>query len=316
MPANNKTNIDLFLEMILTERAASLNTINSYMLDLCQFEDFLDQRFKHGKKENKGVSFLKAETEDLRKYLTYLKDKGFAARTTSRKLSCLRQFFKFLYAESIRTDNPSLGLESPQLGRTLPKLLSENEVSALLTCAADVAVKTGGIKQMRLKALVELLYASGLRVSELVSLPIEAFRSGEPYIYIRGKGGKERLVPLSSRALEAVTDYMRVMTSQGKPDYKKQKWVFPSRGEKGHLTRHRFSQLLKELGQEAGILPSKLSPHVVRHAFATHLLSNGADLRAVQKMLGHADISTTQIYTHVLEERLKTLVQSKHPLAK
>lgn len=300
--------IELFLEMILTERAASLNTLESYRRDL---EIFV---------ETQGTSLGKASTTDIRSYLKYLAGQGFAATTSARKLSCLRQFFKFLYAEGIRTDNPALDLDSPQTGRSLPKLLGEDEVTLLLEEAERRARATNHINDIRLLALLELLYATGLRVSELVSLPRNTFRSGEPYIYVIGKGDKERLVPLSSRALLAVGNYTDAMMiakdSKGKLKFaSEKKWLFPSRGKLGHLTRHRFAQLLKELGLSVGIPSSRLSPHVLRHAFATHLLSNGADLRAVQKMLGHADISTTQIYTHVLEERLKSLVQSKHPLA-
>lgn len=305
---NDQNLIELFLEMILTERAASLNTLESYRKDL---EIFL---------ENSNSDLLNATSDGLRIYLKKLENQGFAASTAARKLSCLRQFYKFLYAEGIRSDNPTLDFDSPKIGRSLPKLLSEKEVGILLGQAAKIAECSNHVNDLRLRALLELLYATGLRVSELVSLPITALRSGEPYIYVLGKGDKERLVPLSQRAIKAVDDYIGAMKvakdSKGNLKFSaKQKWLFPSRGKLGHLTRHRFSQSLKELGAMAGLAPSRLSPHVVRHAFATHLLSNGADLRAVQKMLGHADISTTQIYTHVLEERLKSLVQSKHPLA-
>jgi integrase/recombinase XerD len=306
--------IDLFLEMILTERAASLNTTQSYTGDLEQFIASVEP-------QNDNI-LLHASREDIRKYLALIEKAGFAASTAARKLSCLRQFFKFLYAEGIRSDNPALDLDSPHIGRTLPKLLSEAEVSTLLDQAALKAKKTCHVNDLRFRALLELLYATGLRVSELVSLPRNVFRSGEPFIYVRGKGDKERLVPLSERALACAADYTDVMTSvknsRGRLKYpiNDQKWLFPSRGKLGHLTRHRFAQLLKAAAANAGIAPSGLSPHVLRHAFATHLLANGADLRAVQKMLGHADISTTQIYTHVLEERLKSLVLHKHPLVK
>lgn len=311
---NDQNLIDLFLEMILTERAASLNTIESYRRDLEQFIENIPFQSED--------ILIAVRPEDLRKYLVQIEKKGFAASTTARKLSCLRQFYKFIYGEGIRGDNPALDLESPQTGRSLPKLLSEQQVSDLISFAEKRARKTKNFNDMRLWALLELLYATGLRVSELVSLFSSVFRSGEPYIYVRGKGEKERMVPLSIRALEAVQEYVDVMAStmnsSGKLKFTKEqkKWLFPSNGKQGHLTRHRFAQQLKELGAEVGILPSSLSPHVLRHAFATHLLANGADLRAVQKMLGHADISTTQIYTHVLEERLKSLVQSKHPLVK
>lgn len=306
---NDQNLIELFLEMILTERAASLNTLESYRKDLELFS------------ENTKSDLQYSTPDDIRQYLKYVKKQGFAATTAARKLSCLRQFYKFLYAEGIRNDNPALDFDSPKTGHSLPKLLSENEVSLLLDQATKNVEKSGHFNDFRLRALLELLYATGLRVSELVSLPLSAFRSGEPYIYVLGKGNKERLVPLSHRAIEAVNHYINAMKLA--KDFKgnkkfagTQKWLFPSRGKLGHLTRHRFSQSLKELGLSVGVPASRLSPHVVRHAFATHLLSNGADLRAVQKMLGHTDISTTQIYTHVLEERLKSLVQSKHPLSK
>ena len=305
---NDQNLIDLFLEMILTERAASLNTLESYRKDLEHFQEI------------SKAQLVKASTADIRKFLSHLEKQGFAASTAARKLSCLRQFYKFLYAEGYKKENPALDFESPKKDRILPKLLSEKEVGLLLEKASGNADKTGNINDLRLYALLELLYATGLRVSELVGLPFNALRSGEPYIYVVGKGDKERLVPLSARAMTAVRNYMTHMKtakdSKGNLKFPKHsKWLFPSRGKLGHLTRHRFSQSLKELGASVGLPPSRLSPHVLRHAFATHLLSNGADLRAVQKMLGHADISTTQIYTHVLEERLKTLVQSKHPLA-
>ncbi|MCC3861812.1 site-specific tyrosine recombinase XerD [Pseudemcibacter aquimaris] len=305
---NDQNLIDVFLEMILTERAASINTLESYRRDLELFVEMT------------GCSLKGASSDDLKKYLSLLEKQDFAASTAARKLSCLRQFYKFLYAEGLRGDNPALDLDSPKTGRSLPKLLSEDEVSTLLDEASNKAEKSGHVNDLRLLALLELLYATGLRVSELVNLPLNAFRSGEPYIYVIGKGEKERLVPLSERALNAVQNYMTALKtakdSSGKLKFAdNKKWLFPSRGKSGHLTRQYFAKELKALGVEAGIMPNRLSPHVVRHAFATHLLSNGADLRAVQKMLGHADISTTQIYTHVLEERLKSLVQSKHPLA-
>ncbi len=305
--------IDRFLEMILTERAASINTIECYRRDLEQFIATVPKMSNN--------ILMNATKDDLRKYLSMLKENEFASSSAARKLSCLRQFYKFLFAEGIRKDNPCADLESPRTGRSLPKLLSEQQVSLLLEAAEDKAAQSNEFADVRLWALLELLYATGLRVSELVGLPRAVFRSGEPYIYVRGKGDKERLVPLSERALAAVNRYNDVMASakdsNGSLKFgKNNKWLFPSRGKSGHLTRHRFSQLLKSLGAAVGISPGTLSPHVIRHAFATHLLANGADLRAVQKMLGHSDISTTQIYTHVLEERLKSLVQSKHPLAK
>lgn len=307
---SDRTLISQFLEMLGAERGAAQNTLESYQRDLDRLSD------------HNSVPLKDLNRDHLRAYLAELQASGLAPRTQARKLSTMRQFYKFLYAEGIRDDNPVLGLDSPRLGKTLPKLLSEEQVSRLLEVAERQAQQKGSLKSFRLHALIELLYATGLRVTELVSLPRVAIQSGQPYIYVRGKGDKERLVPMNGRAIRALDTY-RTALDHGedgpgdKTGSKSQnKWLFPSRGAKGHLTRHRFAQLLKQLGADAGILPSQLSPHVLRHAFATHLLSHGADLRAVQKMLGHSDISTTQIYTHVLTERLKMLVQQKHPLSK
>lgn len=299
--ASDRLLINQFLEMLGAERAASQNTIESYNRDLNHLL------------ENTGSSLLNIDREHIRAYLVILQKQALAPRTQARKLSTLRQFYKFLYAEGLRGDNPVLGIDSPRAGQSLPKLLSEKQVSKLLETAQNQADQKADLKSRRLHALIELLYATGLRVTELVSLPMVAVQSGQPYIYVRGKGNKERLVPMNERAMGALATYIDAMMPLAK---KQEKWLFPSRGAKGHLTRHRFAQLLKKLGVDAGILPGQLSPHVVRHAFATHLLAHGADLRAVQKMLGHSDISTTQIYTHVLEERLKSLVQKKHPLSK
>jgi len=300
--------INQFLEMLGAERGASNNTLESYARDLDQLS------------QNSPAPLNDISRDEVRAYLSLLQKTGLAARTQARKLSSLRQFFKFLYGEGLRGDNPALGIDSPRIGQSLPKLLSEDQVSKLLKLVEaraqnKRAQNKSDIKSLRLHALIELLYATGLRVTELVSLPLGAVRSGQPYIFVRGKGNKERLVPMNDRAIKALEAYIEAMTSLS-PDSSSNKWLFPSRGAKGHLTRHRFAQLLKKIGAEAGILPSQLSPHVLRHAFATHLLSRGADLRAVQKMLGHSDITTTQIYTHVLEERLKSLVQQKHPLSK
>ncbi|MBL4801534.1 MAG: site-specific tyrosine recombinase XerD [Emcibacter sp.] len=310
--ASDRLLINQFLEMLGAERGASQNTLEAYNRDLTHLS------------ENTRTALLDMKRDHIRAYLAVLQKQGIAARTQARKLSTLRQFYKFLYGEAVRDDNPVLGIDSPRIGQALPKLLSEKQVSALLAQAETQAREKADIKSLRLHALIELLYATGLRVTELVSLPFAAVQSEQPYIYVRGKGDKERLVPMNSRAMTALAKYSDALKNmglkQGKPKKMSQrageKWLFPSRGAKGHLTRHRFAQLLKQLGAEAGILPSQLSPHVVRHAFATHLLAHGADLRAVQKMLGHSDISTTQIYTHVLEERLKSLVQKKHPLSK
>lgn len=300
--ASDRLLISQFLEMLGAERGASQNTIESYNRDLNHLM------------ENTRSALLDIDRKQIRAYLAVLHKQGLAPRTQARKLSTLRQFYKFLYAEAIRTDNPVLGIDSPRIGQSLPKLLSEQQVGDLLAQAEHQAQEKADLKSLRLHALIELLYATGLRVTELVSLPLAAVQSGQPYIYVRGKGDKERLVPMNERAITALTNYRAALQNSG--GGAGQKWLFPSRGAKGYLTRHRFAQLLKQLGARAGILPGQLSPHVVRHAFATHLLAHGADLRAVQKMLGHSDISTTQIYTHVLEERLKLLVQKKHPLSK
>jgi len=294
--------------MLAAERGASNNTLESYRRDL----DHLS--------EKTPACLESLSREQIRDYLATVEKAGLAPRTQARKLSTLRQFYKFLYAEGRRGDNPTLGIDSPRVGQALPKLLSEDEVGRLLTQAKEQAEKKADLKSARLHALIELLYATGLRVTELVSLPLAAVQSGQPYIYVRGKGDKERLVPISDRAIRALKIYFDLMTAAGSGGKVGSKggtrWLFPSRGAKGHLTRHRFAQLLKELAAAVEISPRQLSPHVVRHAFATHLLSHGADLRAVQKMLGHSDISTTQIYTHVLSERLKSLVEQKHPLSR
>jgi integrase/recombinase XerD len=241
-----------------------------------------------------------------------LSDDGMTASTAARRLSALRQFFKFLVQENIRKDDPAALLDAPKRARPLPKLLSEDDVDRLLTEARTL--RDDPAESARLTALLEVLYATGLRVSELVGLRWPPFGDDARFLVIRGKGDKERLVPLSEPARQAIEDY-----AGWRNDFiagKTSPWLFPSRGESGHLTRQRFGQLLKDLAVQADINPAKVSPHVLRHAFASHLLARGADLRAVQKMLGHADISTTQIYTHVLEARKQALVRQHHPLAK
>jgi integrase/recombinase XerD len=286
--------------MLAAERGAAALTLDAYRRDLADFADFL-----------KGPSIAVASADDVRRYLARLEATGMASRTAARRLSALRQFFKFLLTEGLRADDPTGVVDAPRQGRPLPKILSEAEVSALIeTARADESPE--GI---RLSAMLELMYASGLRVSELVGLPLGTVARGERAILVRGKGDKERLVPLGAQALKAIRDYLAVrplFVGEGRVS----RWLFPSRAASGHLTRMRFGQLLKDLALKAGIDPAKLSPHVLRHAFATHLLSHGADLRSVQQMLGHADISTTQIYTHVEVERLTALVNAHHPLAK
>ncbi len=294
--------IEAFLEMLVAERGAARNTIDSYRRDLADVESFLARR-------DRGIEA--ATTEDLRDYLAALNAGGATPSTAARRLSAMRQFFRFLYSEGVRGDDPTTTIESPRRGRPLPKLLSEQEVSQLLERARGKR----GPEGMRLTALLETLYATGMRVSELVSLPLSAVARDPRYILVRGKGNKERLVPLSEPAREALNGYKSVR-GQFCRNGVESPYLFPSRGGSGYLTRHRFAQLLKQLSIEAGIAPTKESPHVLRHAFATHLLNRGADLRSVQQMLGHADIATTQIYTHVLDERLKSLVETHHPLAR
>ncbi|MHA1539735.1 MAG: site-specific tyrosine recombinase XerD [Alphaproteobacteria bacterium] len=298
--------LDLFLESLLIERGAADNTISSYQRDLESFFSFLPPR----------KTYLTAETSDIQGYLSSLSKRHFAPRTLARHLSALRQFYQFMLAEKAITLDPTTTIESPKQGVSLPKFLSEAEVEALLNTAEKDTSSAG----IRLYAMLETLYATGMRVSELVGLPLSAFRKEQGFMLIRGKGNKERIVPLSEPAQDALQSYLSVRKVFVKkaPDNTAKKWLFPSltkQGEMTHLTRQRFHQQLKTLTQQAGLDPIRVSPHVLRHAFATHLLSHGADLRALQQLLGHADISTTQIYTHVLEERLKNLVIDYHPLS-
>jgi integrase/recombinase XerD len=310
MPAGPRSpQIDPFLEMLSAERGAAPNTLEAYERDLKAFAAFLAKR--GGSPESAGVA-------DIRAYLGRLARAGMAPRTAARRLSALRQFYRFLLAEGLRGDDPTAGVDSPRQGRVLPKLLSEAEVGLLL----DRAQAGEGPEALRLAALVELLYASGLRISELVGLRLAAAQRDQRLLIVQGKGGKERMVPLSPAARQSLSAYLAVrdhfLPTRGKGAEAVKiasPWLFPSRAAEGHITRHRVAQLLKELARQAGLDAAKVSPHVLRHAFASHLLDHGADLRSLQKMLGHADISTTQIYTHVLGERLKSLVQERHPLA-
>jgi len=293
--------IDSFLEMMAAERGAAANTLAAYRRDL---EDFA----AHAGKRGQGPAA--ASSDDLRAYLARLDASGMSARTQARRLSALRQFHRFLLEEGIRADDPTAILDSPKLGRPLPKVLSEKEVGRLI----DSARERGGLDGTRLIALLELIYGTGLRVSELVGLPVSALRRDAPVLLVRGKGDKERLVPLTKAAIEAVAAYRAERDRL--PAAKASPWLFFSRGRSGHLTRQRFAQSLKEIAVAAGIDPRRLSPHVLRHAFATHLIDRGADLRSVQQMLGHADIATTQIYTHVAQDRLGRLVSERHPLSR
>ncbi len=301
MTANAGRHGEVFLEMLAGERGAADNTLAAYRRDLDDFTGWLARR---------GAGLVDADGTHIQGYLKSLYGAGMARATVARRLSTLRQMFRFLYAEGLRDDDPSGAIDGPRRARTLPKVLSEDEVASLLAAARG----GGGPKDVRLVCLLEMLYAAGLRVSELIGLRYPPRQGDQRLLLIRGKGAKERLVPLGPPALAALDDYLAVRP-MFLPAARPSPWLFPSRGGSGHLTRHRFGQLLKGLAITAGIPPGKVSPHVLRHAFASHLLAHGADLRTLQQMLGHADISTTQIYTHVLEQRLKTLVQTRHPLA-
>jgi integrase/recombinase XerD len=288
--------VESFLEMMAAERGASLNTQHAYRRDL-----------KHFAATSK-LDIVRASGADLRRYIERLRDGGFDPATAARRLSALRQFFRFLLGEGVRADDPTAAIDAPKRGRRLPKTLSEAQITALLAAAA----KRDGLDGLRATALLQALYAAGLRVSELLSLPVAAAAARGGVLIVRGKGNKERMVPLSPPALAALKKWLaaRNRMSASSP------WLFPSPDPRKHLTRQRFTQILKQLAIDAGLDPTRVSPHVVRHAFASHLLAHGADLRAVQEMLGHADVATTQIYTHVLEERLAAAVRDHHPLAR
>ncbi len=305
---------DLFLDMLAAEQGAGVNTLDAYRRDLTDFSDFLGR---------KGQSFAGVATDALRDYLADLDVRGFKSSSVARRLSAMRHLFRFLLNERIRTDDPAAILSGPKRGRGLPKVLSIADVDRMLTRAKELTGAENASPQQRLRAmrlycLLEVLYATGLRVSELVALPLSASRRDARMIVVRGKGNKERLVPLNDASRQAMADYLAAMEAL-RPENKKNavasKWLFPSSGESGHLTRQHFARDLKELAAASGLAPRLVSPHVLRHAFASHLLHNGADLRIVQTLLGHTDISTTQIYTHVVEERLKSLVRDLHPLA-
>jgi integrase/recombinase XerD len=307
--SSDQSLIALFLEMLAAERGAAANTLAAYERDLADFSEHLTAA---------RTDLATASTDDVRRYLHRLEKRGLAAASSARRLSAIRQFYRFLCAEGRRRDDPAAILEGPRRGRAVPKVLSIAEVDRLLTAAresADPAALAKGerLRASRLTCLIEVLYATGLRVSELVALPASAAARNARMLAVRGKGGKERLVPLNEPAKRAMRDYL-ALQAEVAPETQS-KWLFPSFGESGHLTRQHFARDLKALAVAAGLTPDRVSPHVIRHAFASHLLHNGADLRIVQTLLGHADISTTQIYTHVIEERLKSLVRDLHPLA-
>jgi integrase/recombinase XerD len=299
--------IGLYLDMLTAERGAGTNTLTAYGRDLADFATHLAGAHR---------SIANATTNDLRAYLGDLHRRGMQPATVARRLSAIRQLYRFLYAEGHRKDDPAAVLEGPKRTRALPKTLTIAEVDKLLRAAANcgaAAPLPERLRAARLACIVEMLYATGLRVSELVALPAAAARKDTRVIVVRGKGNKERLVPLNDAAKRTTATYLALLAQSGRDA--QSKWLFPSFGDSGHLTRQHLARELKSLAATAGLRASQLSPHVLRHAFASHLLHNGADLRVVQTLLGHADISTTQIYTHVLEERLKSLVRDLHPLA-
>ncbi|MEE2849976.1 MAG: tyrosine recombinase [Pseudomonadota bacterium] len=294
--------IEAFLEMMAVERDASPHTLSAYGRDLADAEMALSD----------AGGLIKADAEAVEAWFADLSRRGLSAATAARRRSSARQFYRFALAEGWRTDDPSRRLDAPKQGRSLPKVLSRDEIDALLAASAARDTAAG----LRLVALVEMAYASGLRVSELLGLKVEAVRRDPAYLIVRGKGGKERLAPLNAAAREAIKAWLIARDAKRKPDAPDSPWLFPSSGRTGHLTPRRFAQLLDEAAITAGIDPARVSPHVLRHAFATHLLEGGADLRVVQTLLGHADIATTQIYTHVATDRLAQVVHQNHPLAR
>jgi integrase/recombinase XerD len=299
--------VEAFLEMMAAERAAAVNTLKAYGKDLADAEGRLTAR---------GADLAGATAEDIEAYFADLGARGLSPATAARRRAAVRQFYRFVLGERWRKDDPSRRVEAPKQGRPLPKVLTRAEVDALIAAAAA----KDGAAGLRLAALIETIYASGLRVSEAVSLTLAALTRDPAYLMVRGKGGKERLAPLNGAARTAIKAYLDVRKSflpkrTQEADAKPNPWLFPSRGGAGRLTERRFAQLLDEAARDAGVDPAKVSPHVLRHAFATHLLEGGADLRVVQTLLGHADIATTQIYTHVAQDRLREVVETKHPMA-
>jgi len=308
-PTAGRRLVEAFLEAIAAERGASRNTLEAYRRDLFDYVDFLAAR---------RSSALSASSADARRYLAERGAKGLAASSLARRLSALRQFHKHLYAEGRRGDDPTLALEGPRRARPLPKTLTVAEVERLIATAregldAPERPKRERLAAARLTCLIELVYASGLRVSELVALPKSAARAREPLIAVSGKGGKERLAPISQPARLAMRRYRELLDGIA-PGLAASPWLFPADSLSGHMTRQAFARDLKTVAAAAGLPAARVSPHVLRHAFASHLLQRGADLRVVQDLLGHADISTTQIYTHVLDERAKAMVRDLHPL--
>ncbi|HEY7243851.1 MAG TPA: site-specific tyrosine recombinase XerD [Xanthobacteraceae bacterium] len=308
--ASDQALIGLFLDMVAAERGGAKNTLAAYAHDLAELSDALAARNRS--------SIGDATAGDLRAYFSALSNRGLAPSSVARRLSATRQLFRFLRAEGHRRDDPSALIERPKQVRSLPKLLTIADVDKLLVQARLAMNRPGQsagarVRAARMACLIELLYATGLRVSELISLPFSAADRGARMLVVRGKGNKERLVPLNEPAKQAIGEYLQSFPSEQRR--RSTKWLFPSSGAGGHMTRQHFARELKNLAAAAGLRSKDVSPHVLRHAFASHLLQNGADLRVVQTLLGHADISTTQIYTHMIEERLKNLVRDLHPLA-
>jgi integrase/recombinase XerD len=309
--------VERFMEMLSAERGASVNTLDAYARDLMSFGSFVYRRER---------SLEQATTDDIRLFIAEMVEEGLAASSRARRLSALKQFYRFLVTDRVRIDDPAVMVGGPKREAALPKTLSIDEIDQLLQAARRrVEESRNGqrLKALRLYCLLEILYATGMRVSELVALPRSALVGDERMLTIKGKGGRQRMVPLSAAAQEALVLYLRerdAAVSGGHPDpdgflAAASPWLFPSWGQQGHLTRQRLAQELKLLANQAGIEASRVSPHVLRHAFASHMLERGADLRSVQKLLGHADISTTQVYTHVLEGRLRQIVHENHPLS-
>jgi len=295
--------VEAFLEMMAAERAAAANTLKAYAKDLADAEGRLAAR---------GADLAGASAEDIEAYFADLGARGLSPATAARRRAAVRQFYRFVLGERWRADDPSRRVEAPKKGRPLPKVLSRAEIEALIGAAGA----KDGAAGLRLGCLIELIYASGLRVSEACGLTLAAVAGDPAYLMVRGKGGKERLAPLNGAARAAIKAYLEVRRSFLPKGAKASPWLFPSRGRAGRLTERRFAQMLDEAALAAGVDPAKVSPHALRHAFATHLLEGGADLRVVQTLLGHADIATTQIYTHVAEDRLREVVETKHPLAR
>jgi integrase/recombinase XerD len=305
MSRQARARVSAFLDMLAAERGAARNTLEAYERDLDDYTGFV------------AGDLGAIGPDDIRAWLGDLAGRGLKASSAARKLSAVRQFHRFLYTEGLTGSDPSAAIEGPRQGRPLPKVVSVADVDRLIETARLASEREGlspaaRLKALRMRCLIEMLYATGLRVSELIALPLSAATTRERFLVVRGKGDKDRLVPLNEAAREAARAYLAVLREMGSAE---SRWLFPSDGESGHLTRQAFGRDLKVLAGAAGLPASALSPHVLRHAFASHLLQNGADLRVVQELLGHADIATTQIYTHVLDERLKSMVRDLHPLA-